>query len=128
MGGEMLSVSGVGPCGRPLPEGEMFCMPSNGTYRTKVPYRERAFKLGRAAGRKNATAVHRWRVSVGCQTVDTDNDDGGPVSKNTGGDAGKGEQVGMKPGCKLMGEGGMPSCQETLKISVGSGWPQKREM
>ena len=105
MGGEMLPVSGVGPCGCPLPEGEMFCMPSNGTYRTKVPYREGAFKLGRAAGRKIATAVHRELVSVGCQTVDTDNDEGGPVPKNAGGDAGKGEQVGIKPGCKLIGEG-----------------------
>ena len=43
---------------------------------------------------------------MGCQTVDTDNDEGGPVPKNTGGDAEKGEQVGMKPGCELMGEGG----------------------
>ena len=105
MGGEMLPVSGVGPCGCPLPKGEMFRMPSNGTYRTKVPYRERAFKLGRAAGRKIATAVHRGLVSVGCQTVDTDNDEGGPVPKNAGGDAGKGGQVGIKPGCELMGEG-----------------------
>ena len=90
-------------------------MPSNRTYCTKVPYRERAFKLRRAAGRKIATAVHRGRVSVGCQTVDTDNDEGGPVPKNTGGNAEKGEQVGMKPGCELMGEGGMPSGQEALK-------------
>ena len=52
-------------------------MPPNGTYRTKVPYREGAFKLGRAAGKKIATAVHRGLVSVGCQTVDTDNDEGG---------------------------------------------------
>ena len=80
-------------------------MPSNGTYRTKVPYREGAFKLGRAAGRKIATAVHRGLVSVGCQTVDTDNDEGGAVPKNAGGDAGKGEQVGIKPGCELMGVG-----------------------
>ena len=82
-------------------------MPSNGTYRTKVPYSERAFKLERAAGRKNATAVYRGRVSVGCQTVDTDNDEGGLVPKNTSGDAGRGEQVGMTPGCELTGKGGV---------------------
>ena len=104
MGSEMLPVSGDGPCGCSLPEGETFFMPSNGTYCTKVPYRERAFKLGRAAGRKIATAIYRGRVSVGCPTVDMDSDEGGPVPKNRGGDAGGGEQVGTKPGCELLGE------------------------
>ena len=95
-------------------------MPSNGTYRTKVPYSERAFKLGKA-GRKNATAVYRGRVSVGCQTVDTDNDEGGLVPNNTGGDAGRGEQVGMTPGCELTREGGVDNTGCKSRRESGGG-------
>ena len=128
MGSEMLPVSGDGPCGCSLPEGETFFMPSNGTYCTKVSYRERAFKLGRAAGRKIATAVHRGRVSVGCPTVDMDSDEAGPVPKNRGGDAGRGgNRWGPNLGANCWGRGGMSSGQGALNIIVRRGRSQKRE-